>query len=175
MSFKDSPLYWSWSLFLVIQRALIAKQVKKEGTDATGRTGQLPARASKEAGNSELVLKGTQGPARQRRGRAGRPKVDTRQHRQGRGTQIPEEWGALRLREAKSPKSGASVGPGGRWGPLRGFAPGTEQSSWEGEAKSRGRGRHAGPREQGRTAKIAVVSGLVQWFLVWCKGLWLRF
>lgn len=120
MSFKDSPLYWSWSLFLVIQRALIAKQVKKEGTDATGRTGQLPARASKEAGNSELVLKGTQGPARQRRGRAGCPKVDTRKHRQGRRTQSPEEGGGAEAAGGQEPQVGSFSGAWWSVGALEG-------------------------------------------------------
>ena len=51
----------------------------------------LWGRQGEEVGNSELVLKGTWGPARHRGGRVGCSRVDSQKHRQGHNTQSPEE------------------------------------------------------------------------------------
>ena len=51
----------------------------------------LWGRQGEEAGNSELVLKGTWEPARHRGGRVGCSRVDSQKHRQGHNTQSPEE------------------------------------------------------------------------------------
>lgn len=86
----------------------------------------LWGRQGEEVGNSELVLKGTWGPARHRGGRVGCSRVDSQKHRQGHNTQSPEEGQGQDGVEVGGGGEMAGVGSSGGQGPLREFAPGTK-------------------------------------------------
>lgn len=140
-------------LLLVIKRALLGKQIKKEGADALGRGGQLLAEASERGGRS--VLRDGQGPARPKGGEQGVPEPvrgKTNGEAGARARKRRRGW-ARTGRAPEVPCQEVPCGPSGRRGTLKKLLKGLRALSWEGGCQEPGAGAVYQPGSEGRHSK----------------------